>query len=397
MRKACEHEIFLSLALSELHARKKEELTLKSFPRALQLLQSEDSITGLLTYANRIGLFGLIYSAVKRWAEPQLLEELKEKQAQLDNFRTSHFAMTAFQKQELSEILKHFAEKSIDVIVLKGPLLAEAIYGDAFSRATADLDILVPSERFVEARSELLAIGYKESERLDEALNMDEYHHIVFYKDYSSGFKTAVELHVRIRSNRFGGVCPSYKDLIEMTEEVSTPYKHKRFKVALLYSHFVLEVFKDGGSIKRLVDLEALRLGLSPKSKDICAICAELGLSDGLAYCEALLFPIRQQLPDLDGIGTVALLARGKKLTKSLPAAKLFGNSNTSLRLLYGYYILGGRMMALRYLLWWAIFPPPAVLARRFGMSSSFLIYLLYPFSPFISLLYVLGIWRRTW
>ena len=397
MRKACEHETFLSLALSELHARKKEELTLQAFPEALQLLQSEESIIGLLTHATRIGLFGLIHSAVRRWAAPELVEQIKAKHPQIDNFRTSHFAMTAFQKQELSEILKHFAAKSIDVIVLKGPLLAEAIYGDAFSRATADLDILVPNERFAEARSELLAIGFSESERLDEALNMDEYHHIVFYKDYSSGFKTAVELHVRIRSNRFGGVCPAYKDLIDMTEEVPTPYRHKRFEVALLYSHFVLEVFKDGGSIKRLVDLEALRLGLSPKGEAVRAICNKLGLSDGLAYCEALLLPIRLKLPPLEEVRAGELISRGKELTESLPARKLFGNSNTSLRLLYGYYILGGTTMALRYLLWWAIFPPPAVLARRFGLSSSFLIYLLYPFSPLISLLYVLGIWRRTW
>ena len=392
-----DHETFLELALSELHARRDDSLTLQSFPRARRLLESQESIIGLLTYATQIGLFGLIHSAVKRWAKPELVDEIAKKSPEMDQFRTSHFAMTAFQKQELKELLSHFAKKSIDVIVLKGPLLAEAIYGDSFSRATADLDILVPDSSFELARSELLTIGYKESERLDEALNMDEYHHVVFSKDYSSGFKTAVELHVRIRSNRFGGVCPSHSDLAEDTDEITTPYCHRRFAKALLYGHFVLEVFKDGGSLKRIVDLEALRLGLGPSGERVRAICSKWGLSDALAYCEAILHNIRKELPSYETFADEQLLKRGNALLERIPPKKLFGNSNTSMRLLQGYYVLGGPIMAMRYILWWAIFPPPAVLARRFGMSSSLWIYLLYPISPFISLLYVLGLWRRTW
>ncbi len=396
-------ELYLQLlrvACAELHARHRKELQLDIFPGLSDWLANEENAVALLRLATQIGLFGLLFSALERWLAPDLFTKIQQNYPQLALTKTSHFAMATFQKEELRQVLEHFEKKGIAIIVLKGPLLAEEIYGDTFSRACADIDVLVTDDSFSEAREELLALGYKESERLDEALNMDEYHHIVFYKDYESGFKTAIELHVRLRSNRFGGVSPSFQCLLENTEICPSPFSHRRLLPHLLYGHFVLEIFKDGGSLKRLVDLEALRLTLSPKGDAVRELCSQWGLTGALAYAESLLLPIRQSLnEEKSETAEEELLQLGRELNRKISPKELFGFSlNTSMRLLYGYYILGGSLMAFRYILWWAIFPPKAVMARRLGLSSeSFLVYLIYPFSPLISLLYVLGIWRRTW
>ena len=52
-----------------------------------------------------------------------------------------------------------FAERNIEVLPLKGPVLAEALYGDVTMRAYNDLDLLVRRENFHRAEVLLLDRG----------------------------------------------------------------------------------------------------------------------------------------------------------------------------------------------------------------------------------------------
>ncbi len=60
----------------------------------------------------------------------------------------------------LESLLKQFAERGIEVLPLKGPVLAEALYGDATMRSYSDLDLLVPRESFQRAEVLLLEMGF---------------------------------------------------------------------------------------------------------------------------------------------------------------------------------------------------------------------------------------------
>ncbi|MFY9938842.1 MAG: nucleotidyltransferase family protein [Silvibacterium sp.] len=61
---------------------------------------------------------------------------------------------------ELEGLLKQFAERGIEVLPLKGPVLAEALYGDATIRSYSDLDLLVRREDFRHAEVLLLEMGF---------------------------------------------------------------------------------------------------------------------------------------------------------------------------------------------------------------------------------------------
>jgi len=65
---------------------------------------------------------------------------------------------------ELSRISKDFDQEGIQLCALKGPLLAQRLYGDASLRTSVDLDLLVYPEDVEKAELLLMAGGYKRSE-----------------------------------------------------------------------------------------------------------------------------------------------------------------------------------------------------------------------------------------
>jgi hypothetical protein len=85
---------------------------------------------------------------------------------------------------ELESLLDAFTENGIEVMPLKGPVLAEALYADRTARQSGDLDLLVESGQFPAAKALLLALGFtaEPPRRID--------FHQVFHKP-----NTMVELH----------------------------------------------------------------------------------------------------------------------------------------------------------------------------------------------------------
>jgi hypothetical protein len=92
---------------------------------------------------------------------------------------------------ELESLLKEFAARGIEVLPLKGPVLAESLYGDAAMRQCNDLDLLVRGGDYPRAEALLLLLGFVACSEIDD------YHR----RFVSNG--VPVELHFGIASPRY--------------------------------------------------------------------------------------------------------------------------------------------------------------------------------------------------
>ncbi|WP_435199600.1 nucleotidyltransferase domain-containing protein [Qipengyuania sp. 902] len=88
------------------------------------------------------------------------------------SFRTSTLAALA-KRAELARIARDLAEADIPMVALKGAWLAWTAYPEPGMRPLRDLDILVPQDRALEARTRLLALGYEQCE--ETALPLEEW------------------------------------------------------------------------------------------------------------------------------------------------------------------------------------------------------------------------------
>ncbi len=75
-------------------------------------------------------------------------------------FKSHAFRVLRF-SAELARILQHFADREIQALAHKGPVLAHLLYGDAAMRRFGDLDFLVRSHDISRARSALRELGYE--------------------------------------------------------------------------------------------------------------------------------------------------------------------------------------------------------------------------------------------
>lgn len=88
--------------------------------------------------------------------------------------------------ENLACILAGFAQHGIAVMPLKGPVLAETLYGDIFLRPSTDLDLLVQHDDFSRAEELLIDAGWEAQK------SADSYHRVFLRKD------AMVELHFDI-------------------------------------------------------------------------------------------------------------------------------------------------------------------------------------------------------
>jgi Uncharacterised nucleotidyltransferase len=99
-------------------------------------------------------------------------------------------AFTEILAAELERLLASFAQHRIEVIPLKGPVLAETLYGDATARPCTDLDLLVRTSDFIRAEQLLMDAGWIASAPADE-------YHRSFVRD-----SILMELHFGVASPR---------------------------------------------------------------------------------------------------------------------------------------------------------------------------------------------------
>jgi hypothetical protein len=112
----------------------------------------------------------------------------------------------------LEEVSRLFSKNNLRLLVLKGPVLAENLYGDISKRTCRDLDLLVPLEDLLKAQNLLELLGFEQE--VDFVIDMSlkdwkwRHHHISFYHPQKH---VKIELHWRL--NPGPGREPSFNDL----------------------------------------------------------------------------------------------------------------------------------------------------------------------------------------
>lgn len=71
---------------------------------------------------------------------------------------------------ELSQIIRHFKSKNLRAVPYKGPVLAQAVYGDPGLRSYSDLDLLIIPDDFARAKQALAELGYRPTSNQTEAI-----------------------------------------------------------------------------------------------------------------------------------------------------------------------------------------------------------------------------------
>jgi Uncharacterised nucleotidyltransferase len=98
----------------------------------------------------------------------------------------SQWIAAAFLTSELEGILQQFCVHCVEVLPLKGPLLAQALYGSPCLRSSDDLDLLVQRRDFNKARSLLIDLGF------EFVYQADDYHQTFRRRN------TCIELHFSV-------------------------------------------------------------------------------------------------------------------------------------------------------------------------------------------------------
>jgi hypothetical protein len=111
----------------------------------------------------------LLAFADQHCVRPLLLQSLKavcwdavpaSVRLELERFCKSNAQKNLLLALELLRLLRRFNESKVPVVAFKGPILAEAVYGDLSLREFCDLDLLIRVQDLAKAEDILLACGY---------------------------------------------------------------------------------------------------------------------------------------------------------------------------------------------------------------------------------------------
>lgn len=113
---------------------------------------------------------------------------------------------------EMEQLARRFDENEIKAIFLKGPVLADDLYGDVSLRTSSDLDILVPIKDLEKIEQFLTINGYVKDDYIHTILNdwKWRHHHVAYYNPYK---KIKLEIHWRL--NPGPAKEPSFNELWE--------------------------------------------------------------------------------------------------------------------------------------------------------------------------------------
>ncbi|XMB27400.1 nucleotidyltransferase family protein [Paenibacillus sp. BR2-3] len=160
---------------------------------------------------------------------------------------------------EMEYIGKELADSNINVLFLKGPVIAKDLYGDISLRTSCDLDLLIPLDDLFKAEALLMGLGYVKDDYIHTVLNDWKWrHHHITFNHPQKGIK--VELHWRL--NPAPSKEPIFKELWSRRREsslVSYPiyYLGKEDLFLFLISHGA----RHGWSrLRWLLDIERLLL-----------------------------------------------------------------------------------------------------------------------------------------
>src|SRR5688572_4742974 len=126
--------------------------------RVKELLAGPVNWNYVIVTAHQHRVMPLIWRTLSRIAPDLVPEEAKNR---LQHAYRLNVKRNLFLTSELLQVMDVLVSHDIRTIPYKGPVLASVVYGDIALRQFADLDVIVPVEDVVEARSLLLARGYR--------------------------------------------------------------------------------------------------------------------------------------------------------------------------------------------------------------------------------------------
>jgi len=145
-----EDELCLLLARAQLSPEARE--------RTLSLLAGPLQWPRLFERARRYGIFPLLYASLRTLGFPSVPDPVRSEWTKIFGLNAIRNELLA---RELARILRLLGEAGIPVMPLKGIALGESLYGDPALRACADIDVLVPPRRAIEAFHVVVSSGYQ--------------------------------------------------------------------------------------------------------------------------------------------------------------------------------------------------------------------------------------------
>ncbi|UOE95449.1 nucleotidyltransferase family protein [Alkalihalobacillus sp. LMS39] len=98
---------------------------------------------------------------------------------------------------EMERVSRLFIENQIELLFLKGPVIAQYLYGDISMRTSGDLDFLIPIQKLPQAEALLIEQGYEKDDYIETVLEdwRWRHHHVTYYHPIT-GIK--LEIHWRL-------------------------------------------------------------------------------------------------------------------------------------------------------------------------------------------------------
>jgi hypothetical protein len=203
-------------------------LELAGIPKELQLLihilktENDDSASifsneqysnidwkFFIVLAKHHRIYPQIFSKVNKIDSPYIPENVIQMLSQL--YKRNTFQMLRM-SGEMELTSKLFSDKGIRLLFLKGPVLAEDLYGDISLRTSSDLDVLIPIEKLDKVDTLLTDEGYEKDDYIQTVLNdwKWRHHHVTYLHPQKQ-----IKLEVHWRLNPGPGLEPSFEDLWE--------------------------------------------------------------------------------------------------------------------------------------------------------------------------------------
>ncbi|MCD7033164.1 nucleotidyltransferase family protein [Metabacillus sp. GX 13764] len=154
-------------------------------------------------------LFSLIYPRLKKFKEQLIPSYIKEELGRLYKSNTMKMMQLSGEMGLISKVLLN---GGIHTLFLKGPVLAEELYGSLSLRTSRDLDFLVPLDKLEDAEQLLVSLGYVKNDYFPKFLNEWKWrhHHLAFYHPEKH---ITAEVHWRLSPGP--GKEPQFKELWE--------------------------------------------------------------------------------------------------------------------------------------------------------------------------------------
>ncbi|MGE6611545.1 nucleotidyltransferase domain-containing protein [Peribacillus sp. NPDC076916] len=159
-----------------------------------------------LEIANHHRVYPLVFSQIKKKYK-DLVPLSVFKSLQQEYKKNTYQMLQLSGEMELVSTL--FNENKIRLLFLKGPVIAQELFGDISLRTSKDLDILISISDLKKAESLLLNCGYQKEEKL-YILNEWKWrtHHISYYNP-----KKQIQIEIHWRLNPFPSNEPSFNNL----------------------------------------------------------------------------------------------------------------------------------------------------------------------------------------